>query len=150
MSQSLSSVLVHAVFSTSERRPWLRDTVRPELYAYLTTVLNGNGHRVVRIGGTEDHVHVALFLSRTASVAQAVEQMKVSTSKWIKTKGTQFGPFSWQKGYGAFSVGFKDCDALVRYIDDQARHHARRDFQAEMRMLFARSGVEFDERYVWD
>lgn len=117
------------------------------MHAYLASVLNGT---CVRIGGVDDHVHIALFLAKTETVSRVVERLKVSSSKWIKTKGPEFAKFSWQRGYAAFSVGLSDRAALVRYIDGQATHHKRRDFQAEMRVMFAKYGVAFDEKFVWD
>jgi len=148
--QSLSFVLVHLVFSTKDRRPFLKDGIRTEVHAYLASVLNGSDSICVRIGGVADHVHIALFIARTESISRVVERLKVSSSKWIKAKGPEFGKFSWQRGYAAFSVGLSDRAALVRYIDSQATHHQRRDFQAEMRVMFAKYGVEFDEKFVWD
>ncbi|GAC1416108.1 MAG: hypothetical protein NVSMB62_05250 [Acidobacteriaceae bacterium] len=120
------------------------------MHAYLAAVLNSSENVCVRVGGSADHVHVALFLARTESVAKVVEKLKVSSSKWIKTKGPEFAKFGWQRGYAAFSVGLSDRAALVRYIDDQAKHHARRDFLGEMRAMFAKYGVEYDEQFVWD
>lgn len=107
MPQSLARVLVHLVFSTRDRRPWLKDTVRPELCAYLASILAHSEHVCVRIGSTEDHVHIAFFLSRTDTLAKTVERLKVSSSKWIKTKGPEFARFAWQKGYAVFSVGWE-------------------------------------------
>lgn len=150
MPQSLSVVLVHVVFSVKGRRPALTERVRPELHRYLASVLNGSENVCVRVGGVADHVHVAMCLGRTEAVSRVVERMKVSSSKWIKTKGPEFARFGWQRGYAAFSVGLGDRAALVRYIDGQAEHHQRRDFQAEMRAMFAKYGVPFDERFVWD
>jgi putative transposase len=150
MSQSLARVLIHIVFSTRDRKPWLNDAIRVEMHAFLVTVV-GHGDSVsLRVGGTADHVHVAAFLSRTEPIAKVVERLKVSLSKWIKGKGSEFAKFGWQKGYAVFSVGLGDRSALVKYIDNQATHHQRRNFQAEMRAMFAQYGVEFDERFVWD
>jgi REP element-mobilizing transposase RayT len=150
MPQSISYVLVHLVFSTKDRRPLLNDAIRGEVHAYLASVLNGSDNVCVRVGGVADHVHIAMFVARTESISKVMERLKVSSSKWIKTKGPEFAKFGWQRGYAAFSVGLSDRLALVRYIDGQAAHHKRRDFQAEMRAMFAKYGVEFDERFVWD
>jgi REP element-mobilizing transposase RayT len=150
MPQSLSYVLVHLVFSTKQRRPFLGEAIRSEMHAYLASVLNHSENICVRVGGVADHVHIALLLARNESMAHLVERVKVSSSKWIKTKGPEFARFGWQRGYAAFSVGPSDRAALVRYIDAQATHHQRRDFQAEMRAMFEKYGVEFDEKFVWD
>jgi REP element-mobilizing transposase RayT len=148
--QSLSYVLVHLVFSTKDRRPLLKDGIRGEMHAYLASVLNGSENICVRVGGVADHVHIALFLARTESISRVVERLKVSSSKWIKQKGPEFARFGWQRGYAVFSVGLSDRPALVRYIDAQDTHHKKRDFKAEMRAMFSKYDVAFDERFVWD
>ena len=150
MPQPLAYVLVHLVFSTRKRRPWLNDGIRGEMHAVLASVLNHSDNICVRVGGVTDHIHIALFLARNESMSKIVERLKVSSSKWIKTKGPEFARFGWQRGYTAFSVGLSDRVALVRYIDAQATHHQRRDFQAEMRAMFAKYDVGFDEQFVWD
>ncbi len=149
MPQSLSYVLAHLVFSTKDRRPLLTDAIRGEMHAYLATILAPENIRV-RIGGVADHVHIAFYLARGESISRLVERLKVASSKWIKTKGPEHAKFGWQRGYAVFSVGLGDRAALIRYIDSQAMHHKRRDFQAEMRAMFAQYGVAFDERFVWD
>jgi putative transposase len=128
----------------------LTDAIRGEMHAYLASVLHGSENVCVRVGGVADHVHIAFFLARTESMAKLVERLKVSSSKWVKTKGPEFGRFGWQRGYAVFSVGLGDRAALVKYIDGQVEHHKRRDFQAEMRAMFAKYGVAFDEMFVWD
>jgi REP element-mobilizing transposase RayT len=120
------------------------------MHVYLASVLNSSENVCVRIGCVADHVHIALFLARTESISRVVERLKVSSSKWIKQKGPEFAKFGWQRGYAVFSVGLSDRAALVRYIDGQAAHHQRRDFQAEMRAMFAKYDVAFNERFVWD
>ena len=82
------------------------------------------------------------------TVADLVEDLKTSSSKWLKTQGLD--RFAWQKGYAAFSVGPKDLPALKNYIDQQEEHHRNRTFQEEYRALLNRCAVEYDERYIWD
>jgi REP element-mobilizing transposase RayT len=149
MSQSLSFLLVHVVFSTKDRKPWITEAIRPELHAYMAAVAGGGENYCFRVGGIDDHVHIALLLARNATVAKVVETIKVASSKWIKSNGSEFKKFAWQTGYAAFSVGPSDRAALLRYIEGQAAHHVRRDFKAEMRALFTKYGVAFDERFVW-
>ena len=150
MPQSISYVLAHLVFSTRDRRPWLHETIRPGMHAYLASVIHSSEGICVRVGGVADHVHVAMFLSRVDSIALVVERLKVASSKWIKMQDPKFARFAWQRGYAVFSVGLTDRAALVRYVDDQVKHHQRRDYQGEMRAMFAKYDVAFDERFVWD
>jgi REP element-mobilizing transposase RayT len=148
MPQTLSFNLVHIIFSTKERRPVLKAEIRPELFAYLATVCRGIDCDCFRVGGVDDHVHLAVRVHPAKSVADVVKEIKTSTSQWLKSKGIV--RFAWQRGYAAFSVSPADSGALIKYIETQEAHHRKRDFQAEMRAFFEKYHVPFDERYVWD
>ena len=148
MPQSLSLVIIHVIFSTKDRRPWLQHD--SDLHAYLATVARNMGCECYRVGGVADHVHVAIRLSRTVTIADLVENLKTSSSKWLKTQSGPLADFAWQRGYACFSVGPSDIDALCKYISEQQEHHRTRTFQEEYRMFLKKYGVEHDEAYVWD
>ena len=150
MPQSLSYLLTHIVFSTKDRAPVLDVAVRPALHAYLATVARNVDCECFRVGGVADHVHLAVRLSRTITMAQLIEELKTSSSKWLKTQSPALAAFAWQRGYGAFSVGPSDLNALLHYIDPQEEHHKTRSFQDEYRAFLKKYGIEYDERYVWD
>ncbi|MCB1093912.1 MAG: IS200/IS605 family transposase [Verrucomicrobiae bacterium] len=150
MPQSLSYLLTHIVFSTKDRAPLLDPAVRPALHAYLATVSRNANCECFRVGGVADHVHLAIRLSRTITMAQLIEELKTSSSKWLKTQSPALAAFAWQRGYGAFSVGPADLNALLHYIDTQEEHHQTRTFQDEYRTFLKKYGIEYDERYVWD
>jgi len=150
MPQSLSKVILHIVFSTKDREPWLNSGVRPRMHAYLATVSRGLGGELVRVGGVADHVHIITTLPRTLSQAQLVEQIKKTSSKWIKSIDASHRGFSWQRGYAAFSVSPSQLEALLQYAETQKEHHRAHTFQEEYRELLRRHGIDFDERYVWD
>ena len=150
MPQSLSQVILHIVFSTKDRRPWLDPDVRPRMHAYLATVCRDCRCEAYRVGGVADHVHIAARLARTISQSELLEKIKKTSSAWIKTQGTDYEHFFWQGGYGAFSIGFSQLDDLMRYIDNQESHHKTKTFQEEYRELLQKYNVSFDERYVWD
>ena len=150
MAQSLSNVLLHIVFSTKRRLPFIDEAVERELHAYLATVcktLDCSSHAV---GGADDHVHIACSLSRTVTVSKLVQEVKQDSSAWIKSKGDAYRDFAWQNGYGAFSIGQSQLDDLKRYVANQRAHHFREPFQDEFRKLLNRYEVDFDEQYVWD
>jgi len=150
MSQSLAGIFLHIVFSTRNREPHIRADVEPRLHAYLATTCRENGCHAYRVGGTTDHIHIATTLSQTLTVAQLVEELKKSSSKWMKTHGSHFKSFYWQRGYGVFSVGASHLEALKRYIDRQHEHHRRITFKDEFRTFLEKYHIEYDERYVWD
>jgi len=150
MPQSLASVLVHLVFSTKHRQPFLRPEIESELHPYLATVFRNLECPTITMNGTEDHLHVLFRLGRKIALAAVVEEIKTSSSKWIKTKGSAYKGFHWQNGYGAFSIGQSGVEALTKYIAKQKEHHRRTTFQDEFRSFLKKYGIEYDERYVWD
>src|SRR5512140_1545909 len=129
MPQSLSKVIVHITFSTKNREPFLDSNVRPRMHAYLATICRDLGVELVRVGGVADHVHIVTTLPRTLSQAQLIEQIKKTSSKWIKAVDARYRTFAWQRGYGAFSVSPSQLDAVLQYIDGQKEHHRTRTFQ---------------------
>jgi putative transposase len=150
MPQSLACLLVHIVFSTKNRDPVLDANVRPALHAYLSAIARNVGCEGLRVGGVEDHVHLAVRVSRTITMAQLVEELKTSSTKWLKKRSPQFVDFAWQRGYGAFSVSRSELDRLLHYIDNQVKHHQPRSFRDEYLDLLVQNGVEYDERFLWD
>lgn len=150
MSQSLSKLYVHLVFSTKHREPLLLSPLRGPMHAYLATVLENQDSPAVKIGGTSDHVHSLFRLSKNYSLAKIVEEIKTSSSKWVKTQGKHLANFHWQSGYGAFSVGPADVEKVAEYIAQQEARHRTVSFEEEYRKLLESHGIEFDERYVWD
>ena len=147
MPQSLSCLLVHVVFSTKDRHPWLDADIRRELFPYLATVVRNSGCECYRVGGVADHVHLAIRLTRTEAIADVVKLVKSSSSQWLKVK---VPGFAWQGGYGAFSLSIADLENLQSYIDNQEVHHQKFSFKEEFEEILREHKVEFDPRYVWE
>ncbi|MHB9026444.1 MAG: IS200/IS605 family transposase [Armatimonadota bacterium] len=150
MSQSLSRVVVHLIFSTKLRKPVLTEEIREELIAYLIGILRNQGCQPIMTNAEREHVHSLFLLSKNHALADIVEEVKKGSSKWLKTKGAFFYDFHWQGGYGAFSVGEDQIEEVKRYIANQQEHHTQVSFQDELRALLKKHGIPFDERYIWD
>jgi putative transposase len=149
MPQSLSSLLIHLIFSTKDRYPFLgQKDLLSRTHAYLGGILRDSGSPSITIGGTADHVHAFFRLSRTQQMSKLVETLKSHSSRWLKCQG--IGRFAWQRGYGCFSVSQSQAATLAQYIENQAEHHRRVSFQEEFREILRRYEIAFDERYVWD
>ncbi|MBN2579743.1 MAG: IS200/IS605 family transposase [Pirellulales bacterium] len=150
MPQSLANVLIHVIFSTKNRAPIIEATVQNPLYAYMASICRTVVCHAHKIGGTNDHVHLVCSLSRTTTIADLVGTIKADSSKWMKTQWESLTGFSWQNGYGAFSIGQSQLDHVKHYIAGQSEHHRMRSFQEEFREFLRRYEIQFDERYVWD
>jgi putative transposase len=143
MSHTYTSIYMHCVFSTKERRPLISATRAAELYAYLGGIARSEGLTLIAAGGTANHVHLLLVLSATCSLAHAVQKLKGGSSRWMGSA------FSWQEGYGAFSVSASQLAIVKHYIQNQEEHHRKRDFEQEFTALLRSCGIEFDERFVF-
>jgi REP-associated tyrosine transposase len=151
MSQSLSKIWTHLIFSTKERYPFLSDeSIRHDMHSYLAKILKANHCSTLQVGGVSDHVHSLFVLSKNHSIASIVWAIKRSSSKWAKKQGVELAKFHWQSGYGAFSVSESHVERVQRYILNQERHHRRKAFKDEFREFLERYKVNYDERYVWD
>lgn len=150
MPQSLARIYLHLVFSTKNRAPVINDQIRDPLHGYMATVLKNLGCYANLINSVEDHAHLLFELGRTVGVSKVVEDVKKSSSKWIKTQPGGVAIFAWQNGYGVFSVSHSNLETVREYIASQREHHRTRTFQEELRTLLEKHGVAYDERYVWD
>lgn len=152
MPQSLAKVIVHIVYSTKNRTPWLTDAaLRKDLFAYKATILQDKvDSPAILIGGVEDHIHALCLLSRKFAIKEVIQEAKTETSKWLKRQSPGLADFHWQAGYGIFSVSESNVVQVKRYIENQEQHHQRISFQEEFRILCQRHGIVIDERYVWD
>jgi putative transposase len=149
MSQSLAKNTIHFVFSAKDRHPWLTEAIRPRLYAYLAGIFQKWESPAIVIGGHDDHIHALFLLNKNHPLKKIVEEVKKGSSNWIKTLDSGLADFSWQNGYGAFSVSESNVPDVKKYIDGQMEHHRRMTFQDEMRQLLARHGLTVDEGHLW-
>lgn len=150
MSQSLVKNLIHLVYSTKHREPWIPREFKDGLYAYQAGIFKHWDSPAIIIGGVEDHVHALFSQSKKHSLMKTVEEVKKGSSKWMKTDGPRNKEFYWQNGYAAFSVSESNVPEVKEYIRNQEEHHRTMTFQDELRALLDRHHIEYDERYVWD
>ena len=150
MPQSFAAVFVHTVFSTKHREPIILDSWREELFTVLGGNIKNCGCQTIIVGGIADHVHLLFGLSRTITIADAIADIKRSSSAWVNQKHPSDAPFHWQSGYGTFSVSQSNNEAVQEYIRGQEEHHRKQSFQEEYLEWLRRYGIVWDERYLWD
>ncbi|HSH95259.1 MAG TPA: IS200/IS605 family transposase, partial [Roseimicrobium sp.] len=148
--QSLANIVVHLVFSTKNRRAILRDEERSDVHAYITGVLKNHESPLIEINSVRDHIHILFSQSKNHAPAKIVEQVKTSSSGWIKERHACYSDFAWQSGYGEFSVSPTQVEAVRDYIRNQAEHHRVEEFQTEYRRFCEKNGKALDERYAWE
>ncbi len=149
MSNTYSNLLYHIVFSTSGRRELIKSG-KEELYRYATGIIRGEGGYLIKIGGAADHVHIFAKFPPVISISDMVRKIKSNTSKWINENKKYAFPFSWQRGYGVFSVSESGAEKVIEYIENQEIHHKKMGFKEELLSLLKKHNVRYDEKYLWD
>jgi len=149
MSQTLTNLLYHVVFSTKNRENIIFDELREELYPYIGGIIKNEKGCLLSVGGTNDHIHLLIKLSPVNTVSYILQQIKGSSSKWIHEKH-QNRLFSWQRGYGAFTVSESNLSNVIKYIKNQHEHHNKLTFREEYLKLLKKHNIKYDEKYLWD
>ena len=150
MPQSLSSLLVHVVFSTKNRQMILDESVRTDLERYAAGIVGSKGCSLIAVSVMLDHIHLLIELSRSESVAVVVRELKTGTSRWLRNHSPMFQSFRWQRGYSAFSVSRSASEKVSKYIATQADHHKRLTFMDEYVRMLRGHHLDFDDTHVWD
>jgi len=150
MPQSLSKVYTHIIFSTIHREILIDKEIEQDLNNYLGGICRNLDCNPVKVGSHKNHVHILCLLSRKFAQMKVIQEIKQSSSKWIKSRGDKYKNFYWQDGYGIFSVSPKNIEKVSEYIKEQEAHHKNLSFKDEFRMFLDKFGIDYDERYVWD
>jgi len=150
MPGTYSQILLHIVFSTKHREPFITPQLTERLYPFIGGVIRDEKGTLFDIGGVADHVHLYLRWRTDSPVADLMRNVKARSSKWIHESNPELKQFAWQDGYSAFSVSKSQEPAVKRYIATQAEHHQHEDFKSELLKLLRAHGIDFDERYVFD
>jgi len=150
MPGTYSQILLHTVFSTKHREPWITGDIAERLYPYFGGIVRAEKGVLYDIGGVKDHVHMYLRWRPDESVSDLMRTVKARSSKWIHDTLPALGAFAWQEGYSVFSVSKSQEEAVKKYVASQHEHHKREDFKSELLRLLRVHSLEFDERYVFD
>ena len=148
MSQSFTKFYVHIVFHTKNNVKFIQGEIEDELHSYIGGILKNLKSIPLRIGGTEDHLHVLCTLPKTMAPCNLVEEIKKSSSKWIKSKGLSYNEFYWQDGYGGFTLGHSQVKRVIDYISNQKQHHEKVSAIEEYKSLLEENGIEYNEDYL--
>ena len=149
MAQSLSKLYVHIIFHIKSTSCEIRKEDKGELYAYMGSIIKDNKSIPIIINGVEDHVHILCVMSKNISIAKLLEEIKRHSSRWIKYRSSYYSKFSWQGGYGCFSVGVSSHNKTKRYIENQEKYHCNMTFKDEYLMFLKEYGIEYNEQYLW-
>jgi REP element-mobilizing transposase RayT len=149
MANTFSQIYIQTVFAVSSRRSLITPAFKEDLYKYITGIVRNQGQKLISINGMPDHVHILIGLRPAMALADLVQEIKADSTDFINKNKWVRGRFSWQEGYGAFSYGHSQLDTIIRYIQNQERHHQRRSFRSEYLTLLRKFDIAFEEKYVF-
>ena len=153
MASSLMKIYIHLTFHV--KRNGFSHTIRecdlPELFRYIDGIIANVGGKPIQIGGIETHVHILAVLPKRMTIPDFVRTIKANSSRWIKTLDkVHYVDFSWQDGYGAFSISPSGVEDTRQYIINQKQHHQNESYEDEYIRILKAYNVEYDERYIFD
>ena len=141
MAHQYSNLLAHCVFSTKDRKDLIPAELIPKLSKYFAGIGRNHSIPVLAAGGMSNHAHLLIALPATVPVAKAIQVFKANSSRWLREHGIDF---TWQEGYGAFSVSSSNREAVKHYIEHQAEHHRKRSYEKEFETMLRKAGIAFD------
>ena len=148
MPHSLTDLVVHVSFSTKDRRPFLDDSLKPRLFAYIKAIVREHGAKLHNVNGSLDHLHLLLSLPSSVALADLIRFVKGGSSHWLRKEFPDQQEFGWQEGYAAFSVSHSRMNRVYEYISRQPEHHAKVTFREELLAFLKRHEIAYDERYI--
>jgi len=148
MPNTYTKIYLHLVFAVKNRESLINSKWKDELYKYITGIIQNNGHKLIAINGTANHIHIAVGYKPTQLLPDLMQDIKGSSSKWINENRFVHGKFNWQTGYGAFSFSHSQIDKVVKYIVNQESHHKIKTFKEEYLELLKKYNVQYDDKFV--
>jgi putative transposase len=150
MANTYSQMNIHAVFAVSGRENLLKEDFRDTLFSYISGIIRGIGLYPLAVNGHHDHIHIIFELNPSMSVSKAMQEIKANSSKWINDQNIFPQKFHWQNGYGAFSYSRSQRDRVIKYIQNQYKHHERNSFRNEYLKMLDNSEIQYDSKYIFE
>ena len=150
MANTLSQIYIQPVFAVSNRLSLIGPEFKEDLHKYITGIVKNQKQKLIVINGMPDHLHILIGLRPSMALADLVREIKADSANFINENKWVRGRFSWQEGYGAFSYGHSQLDTIIRYIQNQEKHHRRRSFKEEYLAWLKKYDIAFEEKYVFE
>jgi len=149
VANTFSQIYIQTVFAVETRQSLIKPDFKEELYKYITGIVRNQGQKLIAINGMPDHLHVLIRLKPAMALADLVREIKADSTNFINEQKLVHGRFNWQEGYGAFSYGHSQLDRIIRYIQNQEKHHQKQSFKDEYTSLLRKFDIAFDDKYVF-
>jgi REP element-mobilizing transposase RayT len=150
LANTYSQVYLHIVFAVKGRQNLIRAEIREDLHKYITGIITNRDQKLLSIFCMPDHSHLLVGLKPSISISDLVRDIKAGSSKFINDKKLIKGKFSWQEGFGVFSYSRSQIDNVIKYIQNQEKHHNKKSFKEEYIEFLEKFAVEYDVKYLFE
>ncbi len=150
MANTYTQIYIQIVFSVKGRQNLIQNNWKDELHKYICGIINAKEQKAYAIGGVSDHIHILISMKPDISISDLVRDIKANSSKWINENDFITGKFQWQQGFGAFSYSKSQLDNVIKYINNQEKHHQKQTFKDEYFELLQKFDIEFNEKYLFE
>jgi putative transposase len=149
MANTYTQIYIHVIFAVEGRQSLIKPENNDQLQKYITGIVSAQKQKLIVTNNMPDHLHLLIGLRPDSSLSDLVRDVKAGSSKFINERHWVKGRFSWQEGFGAFSYSRSQLGNVIRYIENQQKHHAKKSFREEYVALLEKFGVEYDQRYIF-
>ncbi len=150
MANTYTQIYIHVVFAVQGRQNLIPKDNKEELHKYIAGIIRNKKQKLIAINSMPDHIHIFIGMKPGLALSDLVRDIKNNSSKFFNDKKWVRGKFNWQEGFGAFSYGHSQIDAVVKYIQDQEKHHTGKTFKEEYLEMLNKFNVEYDEKYLFN
>ena len=148
MANTYTQIHLQLIFAVKYREAVITNIWKNELYKYISGIIQQQKHKLIIVNGVADHIHLLIGFRPNQALADLMQDIKGSSSKWINENKFTRSKFSWQEGYGAFSYSHSHLSNVINYIKNQENHHRKITFIDEYKAFLKTYEVEYDERYI--
>jgi len=149
MADTYTQIYIHIVFTVQGRYNLIPKRHKEELHKYITGIVRNKKQKLLAINSMPDHVHILIGIKPNITLSDLIRDIKNNSSKFINEKKWLPSKFHWQQGYGAFSYSHSQIDAVIKYIQNQEKHHATKSFKDEYLAILKKFNVAFETKYLF-
>ena len=150
MANSYTQIYIQIVIVVKGRHCLIPSAKKENLYKYMTGIIRNKKHKLISINGVPNHIHLLIGLNPAEALSDLVKEVKRCSTNYVNEQRWLHGRFSWQEGYGGFSYSRSRLDKVIKYIENQEKHHQKKTFREEYIEMLKKFEVVFYEKFIFE
>ena len=150
MANTYTQIYIQIVIVVKGRHCLIPNEKKENLCKYITGIIRNKKHKLISINGVSNHIHFLIGLNPVEALSELVKEVKRCSTNFINEQKWLRGKYSWQEGYGAFSYSHSQLDNVIKYIENQEKHHKKKTFREEYLEMLKKFDVIYNEKYIFE